>query len=223
MQVLTRPPRHHGRFVYGGWDATRTFDDVYVLTIPGFQWFKGPPGTPRMGNRCVVGAGRQMISIGGLLNGSWAIPDPWLEGIGVLDMTELQWVPGFDAGAAAYDSPQVVKDWYENGYVKHGPNNTTLLDASSTWVLADMVVQGAARRSGAPRRARFYSLPAYRPPKCHSAPNGQTSPRWPAASWPAWSVRLSSPGWHGASCGADAGSDVSGTTMPQLPGEQQWR
>jgi hypothetical protein len=69
-----------------------------------------------------VGANRQIISTGGMpgtYSTAWGLKDPWLEGIGVFDMTELAWKSGYDAGAAAYESPQVVRDWYNAGYV-HG-------------------------------------------------------------------------------------------------------
>jgi len=108
-------------FVYGGSDlssVTTGFEDVYVLSIPGFQWFKGPAGTPRLGHKCEVGANRQMISVGGVAeieSGGWSQIDPWYEGIGVFDMSALAWSEGFDAGAAAYESPQIVQEWYKNG------------------------------------------------------------------------------------------------------------
>jgi hypothetical protein len=36
-------------------------------------------------------------------------------GIGVVDMTELKWSDKYDSIASAYDSPQIVKDWYDKG------------------------------------------------------------------------------------------------------------
>jgi hypothetical protein len=107
--------------MYGGHPADgSTLDELYILTIPGFHWIKGPSGSERAGNRCVTAGGRQMISVGGLTRiynsvVGWGIKDPWSQGLGVLDMTSLQWSGNYDAGAAKYTSPDVVKDWYRNG------------------------------------------------------------------------------------------------------------
>jgi hypothetical protein len=62
-----------------------------------------------------------MLSIGGsnLALGfpdSWIKdPDPFVQGLGVFDLTAMNWSPGYNASAAAYESPQVVKDWYGQG------------------------------------------------------------------------------------------------------------
>lgn len=62
-----------------------------------------------------------MISIGGInLNRSsagWDVQDPWANGVGVLDLPSMTWMNAYNATAAAYDSPQVVKDWYSNWLV----------------------------------------------------------------------------------------------------------
>lgn len=59
---------------------------------------------------------RQMLSNGGLADiGDWQTRDEWLGGIGVLDMTELEWSDKYDSIASVYDSPQIVKDWYDKG------------------------------------------------------------------------------------------------------------
>lgn len=60
-----------------------------------------------------------MISVGGL--DSWSDPwggnDPWAQGLGILDLPSLSWSDHYDAEAPAYDSPDIVKSWYSNGYV----------------------------------------------------------------------------------------------------------
>ena len=45
--------------------------------------------------------------------------DPWTYSIGVLDMTELKWKDSYDPDAAAYDSPSIVKDWYNAGNLQN--------------------------------------------------------------------------------------------------------
>ncbi|KAI0798301.1 hypothetical protein GGR55DRAFT_703499 [Xylaria sp. FL0064] len=112
-------------FIYGGVsDQLRdTSNEVYVLSLPGFVFFKGPQDAPpRSDHQCaIVGKGqRQMLSVGGVdgENRTFTAPttaDPWTYGIGVLDMTELRWTDSYDADAADYDSPAVVKQWYDDG------------------------------------------------------------------------------------------------------------
>lgn len=64
------------------------------------------------------------MSIGGWDNPEssenvWAdaiVPDPFLQGIGVFDMTNLVWKDSYDPNATSYKSPKIVKDWYDAGY-----------------------------------------------------------------------------------------------------------
>ena len=40
--------------------------------------------------------------------------DPWTNGIGIFDMTELSWSTGYDTSAGPYDHPGVVKQYYQS-------------------------------------------------------------------------------------------------------------
>ena len=122
LTVRTNPTR----FVFGGQDtiAKSTAEDLYVLTLPGFVWTKldNPQGGARTDHVCVVAGKRQMVTVGGIkrLGGgdSFRLADPFPQGLGVFDMTELSWGTDFKADAAEYESPQIVQDWYDkNGYV----------------------------------------------------------------------------------------------------------
>lgn len=57
-----------------------------------------------------------MLSIGGLdpndANLGSTSKDPIAQGLQIFDLTEMRWTSGYDAGAAPYQSPKVVKDWY---------------------------------------------------------------------------------------------------------------
>ncbi|GAP86275.1 putative kelch repeat protein [Rosellinia necatrix] len=116
-------------FLYGGVsDQIRdTSSEVYVLSLPGFVFFKGPQDAPpRSDHQCaVVGKGqRQMLSMGGVdgENRTFTAPttaDPWAYGLGILDMTELKWTNSYDPDAPAYDSPTPVNDWYNAGNLDH--------------------------------------------------------------------------------------------------------
>lgn len=113
-------------FLYGGLRADNTVsDEVFVLSLPGFVFAKADnPGatTARADHACVaVGAGkRQMLSIGGTdaskgYPAEFADPDPWAQGLGVFDMTSLSWTDRYASDAAAYDTPEVVKQFYRDG------------------------------------------------------------------------------------------------------------
>ena len=60
-----------------------------------------------------------MAVIGGIpvTNGSNTTsipPDPWPHGINVFDLTAMEWAAEYDPNAAAYVSPDVVKQYYQN-------------------------------------------------------------------------------------------------------------
>ncbi|KAL2290544.1 hypothetical protein FJTKL_15608 [Diaporthe vaccinii] len=113
-------------FLYGGLLADNTVsDEVFVLSLPGLVFAKADnPGatTARADHACVaVGSGkRQMLSIGGTdaskgYPAEFADPDPWTQGLGVFDMTALRWTDGYANDAEAYDTPEVVKQFYRDG------------------------------------------------------------------------------------------------------------
>ncbi|KAK8032435.1 kelch repeat protein [Apiospora arundinis] len=66
---------------------------------------------------------RQMLSVGGTEGFSGIVnhissvkdPDPWKQGLGVLDLTEMVWKSQYDADADPYDTPKMVKEWYAQG------------------------------------------------------------------------------------------------------------
>ena len=43
-------------------------------------------------------------------------PDPWAQGLGIFDLTEMQWKASYNATAEPYVTPDVVKTYYS----KHG-------------------------------------------------------------------------------------------------------
>ena len=99
--------------------AQSNFNQVYILSLPGFVWFKAnnTSSEPRTGHTCELAGNRQMISIGGLnpthsaaVNFSDVDINP--QGLGIFDMVELNWTNTYDANAAPYTAPDVVKEWY---------------------------------------------------------------------------------------------------------------
>ena len=111
-----------GSFVFGGYDPTnsRTYGDVHVLSLPGFVWRRidATSGGLRSGQACVAVGNRQMLTIGGVdpqADKPWQSKDPFPQGLGIFDMTALKWKEIFDHKAAAYDSPEPIREWYAGG------------------------------------------------------------------------------------------------------------
>ena len=117
------------RFIYGGshpgtsttgysLDNNATvlgLDKVYILTLPAFQWFEAneTSGTTRSYHHCEVIGQRQMLSIGGqAINSNLTVEDPWRNGLGIFDMSELTWGFSYDANAAAYTPPTPISSYY---------------------------------------------------------------------------------------------------------------
>jgi Kelch motif len=123
-------------FIFGGYVASATgepqasntdaqkqrnieLDEVLVLSLPGFVWTKADyiAASPRVNHACNIAGNRQMVVTGGLNPASnqeqlVSAPDVWTQGIGVFDMTTLQWKDSYDAQAESYVTPDVVKSWY---------------------------------------------------------------------------------------------------------------
>lgn len=108
--------------MYGGYpngSSSLDYADVWVLSIPSFQWHKaGQPNRSRLGHSCNVAGHRQMVIIGGLAPDglSEVAGDIWPLGLGVFDLSEMVFKDRYDADASVYTSPEVVKRWYaKNG------------------------------------------------------------------------------------------------------------
>lgn len=92
-----------------------------------------------------------MLSMGGVddENRTFTAPttaDPWTYGIGILDLTELKWTDSYDPDAPAYDSPAVVKEWYDAG-------NLADMQWDSAEVEAIFMTQGSAATPTPTQRA----------------------------------------------------------------------
>ena len=101
-------------------ERNTALDEVFVLSLPGFVWTKAnyTAATPRVNHACSAAGNRQMIVTGGLnpasANQSQLINsrDIWTQGIGVFDLTAMQWKDSYDANAEPYMTPDAVKSWY---------------------------------------------------------------------------------------------------------------
>lgn len=128
------------RFMYGGiinyelGPRTPNSDQVYILSIPAFQWFKAiyPPRFSRALHTCHTTNTNQMIIIGGVDprndtifsgsadSGSEPV-DPWPEGIGIFDMTALKFKDSYEANAKRYETPELIKLFYNDTSVDLTP------------------------------------------------------------------------------------------------------
>lgn len=112
--------------MYGGQingDVTKTFNNgiVHVLSLPSFNWQKqaAPPEVGRCMHTCNVVGNRQMLSVGGVCFFAdttsdafltiGGVVDPWDQGFGIFDMTEMEWKSSYDASAGPYTTPDSVK------------------------------------------------------------------------------------------------------------------
>ncbi|KAF3910491.1 hypothetical protein ABW20_dc0110071 [Dactylellina cionopaga] len=107
-------------YMYGGvtYDTNRNpryLDDVWILTLPSFQWIKIFEGeSPRYGHTChVAPKGRQMITVGGLgrdytANFNETKCDWETKSVALYDLTTLQWGSAFLAHSEPYELPVEV-------------------------------------------------------------------------------------------------------------------
>jgi hypothetical protein len=116
--------------MYGGWDRIQnnSYADIYVLSIPSFQWIKVPESAPNLDAHLANGAGiygrrfhscvaykdRQMLVLGGellendqVLNFKECSEDYPV--IRVLDLSTFEWKSSWDGDSKAYTVPDIVR------------------------------------------------------------------------------------------------------------------
>jgi hypothetical protein len=146
-------------FMYGGQYGSGPFgsnnqfvsDEVYVLSLPTFQWSKAnyTPADNRILHTCHA-LGRQMLSIGGLDPSASSFEDAikdsdnFTQGIKVFDMTEMQWTNKWDANVPEYQTPAAIKN--------------TAMDGPASWNMPELeaIFNGTAnsRAPGSPAEAK---------------------------------------------------------------------
>lgn len=92
-----------------------------MLSLPSFHWTRQPDpiSIGRWGHTCNLVGNRQMMSIGGIVVYPTmpqatiydGVADPWGQGIGVFDLTELEWKTAYEPNDEAYMTPSIVKDY----------------------------------------------------------------------------------------------------------------
>lgn len=99
-------------------DTGASFDDVFVLSLPGFVWTQVPyeAKLTRRFHTCAVVGRRQMLSVGGTDGKTaWSGADPWPRGLGLFDMVDWTWKNDYDADAKEYETAKTIQDWYQEG------------------------------------------------------------------------------------------------------------
>lgn len=107
--------------------STSALDEVYILTLPAFVWFKAnyTSTVSRQGHTCHVVGNRQLLTIGGIDPAEQEMAaliadnatDPFSQGLGIFDLTKLTWSDEYVADESEYQSPQVVSQYYQTKYV----------------------------------------------------------------------------------------------------------
>jgi hypothetical protein len=98
--------------LYGGRDPIKSveYDDVYVLSLPAFNWTQVNFGqSPRWGHDCHVVGNRQMLTIGGNTTNEQC--DWEIKGVAILDMSTITWGSVYNAYAPEYLVPTPIVDW----------------------------------------------------------------------------------------------------------------
>ena len=89
--------------------------EVYILSLPSFHWQKTELNPSESRNRQTCERmGSRMIVVGGVTAGlkyADLKTDSWAQGLGVFDLTDLEWKASYDASGRTYQTPQVVKDY----------------------------------------------------------------------------------------------------------------
>ncbi|KAK5097819.1 hypothetical protein LTR70_002861 [Exophiala xenobiotica] len=161
-------------FVYGGsinqaTDAGNPDDtgflNVYALSLPAFRWFKSTDATVsrRANHHCTVIGERQMVSIGGDNPSGqklgW-LPDPWANGIGIFDMTAFNWSSSYDANAAQYESPDVVKQYYSSSFTTPSWSNPTLAEVFGAQTSLSTEATSSASTPSSPSTSNYSPSPS---------------------------------------------------------------
>ena len=132
-------------FLYGGYNVnslsgTIDMDVVYVLSLPSFVWYRQNfrPRFGRYRHTCNL-VGRQMIVVGGIVvdanlvtddseDSFPNVADPWSSGLGVFDVSDMEWRSEFDPDVAEYVTPEAVRS-YLAGYDQYPAWSNSIVES----------------------------------------------------------------------------------------------
>ncbi len=132
--IFFRDVNHQTSFLYGGWNGNLgsesvSYDEMFILSLPAFRWFRAPytPWHPRHGHACSTIRERYFLSVGGLDTtqnqpfdrsslglhlATLATRDPFPQGLGLFDMTHLNWTDTYDPSVRTYEQSTPVASYY---------------------------------------------------------------------------------------------------------------
>ncbi|KAK4182969.1 hypothetical protein QBC35DRAFT_444256 [Podospora australis] len=123
--IESKKGKQYGIFVMGGNHASTglTFQDAYVLSLPGFVWTRlpTPPGGRRAWHTCLAVGKRQILVIGGGVSRIPSrgyvedTPDILPQGLMLFDMATWVWKHDYSSLDEPYESAEVIQSWYRNG------------------------------------------------------------------------------------------------------------
>lgn len=116
-------------FVYSGWGgnlgpAAIPYDEVYVLSLPSFNWFKADylAENPRHAFSCNHIGGGQIVTVGGVnstTNGPndlykdvFNTQDQFVQGLSIFDLSTMTWSPNYSAAKAEYSPSDQIQQYY---------------------------------------------------------------------------------------------------------------
>ncbi|KAH0845881.1 hypothetical protein FOPE_11663 [Fonsecaea pedrosoi] len=172
-------------YLYGGFgfgENTTGFDDVYILTMPTFEWIKWYPDSPGPGSphgmlTCNVIDRGQMIVMGGNFTNTTACDVPAIQGqhnlnLGQYDSTNAKWYPYLPNLTDYFVPPailQVAGGTPEGGAIKKAPVSGWDDDRLSVYFSEKAVV--AARTPTRALPAATTTPPAPKPTPSHPPGN----------------------------------------------------
>jgi hypothetical protein len=105
--------------MYGGMGTNGSaIDDLYVLSMPSFQWTLIYSGqSPRYGHTCHLVGNRQFVTVGGTNDTDLTRGCDWeSSSVAIYDMSALNWGSAFNASAAPYTLPSQLTSVIGGGY-----------------------------------------------------------------------------------------------------------
>ncbi|KAJ5733904.1 cell wall anchored protein [Penicillium malachiteum] len=100
----------HNIYLYGGKGNSTVYDQMYILSIPSFEWVKLYEGSsPRYGHTCHLVAQSQMLTVGGVEYEDITENCDWEDkGVAIMNLRDSTWGSVYNANAGEYLVPSKV-------------------------------------------------------------------------------------------------------------------
>lgn len=128
--------RTYDILVYAGWDGvdvSEGYDEVFVLSLPSFNWFKADYASeyPRHGLSCEHVGGGQVLTIGGVdtteketYQTAFNTRDQFDQGLAIFDMTKMAFASSYTANRSEYTLSDTIQSYYNSKSVNDSPGKT---------------------------------------------------------------------------------------------------